>query len=368
MRIVHYYARYLSHSSGVTHAINNWADQARRFGHDVQIWSAATTTAGTDDYVDVTLSRTIPHLGRGRTSWIPIGLVSRINRNDWLYLHEGWTISNLVAATVGRIKGATVIAMPHGAYEPGITSAMRDFWGIRGRLERLTLRMCHVVHVFYPGEVEVISTFAPRTHRFITVPNGGPDPVEQAPWQGGGDFFVWIGRFDIKHKGLDNLLRFWSLLAQPRPRLVLAGPDHLGGRGVLTELVRDLGLSDDVEIRGRVSGAEKAFLLAESRGYIHPSRWESCSITLLEFLSAGTPCLVSKTVHAADALQPDHVLIAADFESTDADASREAVAALDRNVDLGARARRWATDKGSWPAVGDEYALVLESTAKALSA
>ena len=368
MRIIHYYARYLSHTSGVTDAINNWAEQARRVGHDVGIWSAPTVTAGTDDYVDVTMSRTIPHLGRNRTTWIPIGLVSRIKRNDWLYLHEGWTISNLVAATIGRVKGATVVAMPHGVYEPGITSAMRDRWGIRSRLERLTLRMCHVVHVFYPGEVEVISTFAPHTERFITVPNGGPDPDQQAPWQGGGDFFVWIGRFDIKHKGLDNLLRFWAQLAQPRPRLILAGPDHLGGRGVLTELVRSLGLTEDVEIRGRVTGMEKALLLTESRGYIHPSRWESCSITLLEFLSAGTPCLVSESVHAADALLPEHVLIPADFESTDADRNRQAISTLDRNAALGARARSWAINKGSWPAVGDEYARVLESTARALGA
>ncbi len=368
MRIVHYYARYLSHTSGVTDSINNWAKQAGRFGHDVEIWSAKTITTGADDYVDVTMSRTIPHLGRSRTSWVPVGLVSRIKRGDWLYLHEGWTVSNLAAAAIGRVKGARVIAMPHGVYEPGVTMAMRDKWGIRGRLERLTLRMCHVVHVFYPGEVEVVRAFAPHTGRFITVPNGSPDPDSQGQWQGDGDFFVWIGRFDIEHKGLDNLLRFWAQLAAPRPRLVLAGPDHFGGRAVLTDMVRQLGLEDEVEIRGRVSGAEKSSLLIESRGYIHPSRWESCSITLLEFLSSGTPCLVSKSVHAVDALQSDHVLIAADFESSDAVASREVMDALDRNEALGARARNWAQHKGSWPAVGGEYARILESTAKALSA
>ena len=117
MRIVHYYARYLTHASGVTESINNWAEQSRRFGHDVEIWSAPATTVGSNDYIAADISRKIPHLGRGRISWIPVGLITRIKRGDWLYLHEGWTVSNLTAAAIGRLKGATVLLITHALDE-----------------------------------------------------------------------------------------------------------------------------------------------------------------------------------------------------------------------------------------------------------
>jgi glycosyltransferase involved in cell wall biosynthesis len=147
----------------------------------------------------------------------------------------------------------------------------------------------------------------------------------------------------------------------------MAGPDHLGGKTVVVELIRTLGLVGEVEVRGRVSGADKQALLTESRGYLHPSRWESCSITLLEFLSAGTPCLASDSIHATNALAPSEVLIAADFESGRPEAARTVLAELDKNSALGTRARNWATESGSWPAVGRKYASLLDKTAKALA-
>ncbi len=63
--------------------------------------------------------------------------------------------------------------------------------------------------------------------------------------------------------------------------------------------MRELDLTDCVTIRGSVAGAEKHQLMVHARGYVHSSRWDACSMVLLEFMARGTPCLINSSVHAA---------------------------------------------------------------------
>jgi glycosyltransferase involved in cell wall biosynthesis len=268
-------------------------------------------------------------------------------------LHEGWVLSNVVAAVIAKLRRVPFIVVPHGVYERGIIDATKDMGGVRSRAERWTLRNAAAVHVFYPGEADVVQALDPRVSSFIVHPNGAP--VSDLAWDGGGDSYIWIGRFDPHHKGLDNLVRAWSQLAEPRPKLVLAGPDFRGGRDQIAALVVQLGLEETVSIRGRVSGEEKHALMRGARAYVHPSRWESCSIMLLEMLGVGVPCVVSHSIHAADELGPAGVVLVADFTADAADLA-DVLAEADRNADLGIRARKWVDGEGSWEAVGPDYA------------
>jgi glycosyltransferase involved in cell wall biosynthesis len=351
-RILHYYARYFEHPSGVTDSLNHWALESATADYDVSILAAAPRGGDRNEFA-LEMARTIPHLGRGRGTWIPVGLARELRRGDILFLHEGWVVSNVVAAAIARLRAARIVVMPHGVYESQIVANQRDFLGIRQRLDRWLLRSADVVHVFYSGEKQVVRRFEPKVARFITVPNGTSEVSEESVWRGSGDYFLWIGRFDLFHKGIDNLLRFWKRLPEPRPNLRLVGPDFQNGRATAAELVEQFGLADSVEIGHRVTGQEKDELLANCAAYVHPSRWESCSIMLLEALAAGVPSLISESIHAADELAPTGVLMSVDFtdEKTDASAVLRAVAG---NRELGANAREWAAAAGRWSAVGAE--------------
>ena len=351
----HYYARYLVHPSGVTDSLDHWVQALTMGGVPTDVLCAPVSdrTQG-NEFADADHTRPILHLGWSRKTWVPIGLISRLRRGDTLVLHEGWVLSNVIAAGIAVMKSVRYIVVPHGVYERGIVDAMSDRTGLRTRLERWVLRRASAVHVFYRGEQTVVTAFESRIRRFITVANGAPQPEAATRWTGDGDYFLWIGRFDPHHKGLDNLLRFWAGLTEPRPRLVLAGPDFLHGRQTVRALMKDLDLTESVEVRGRVSGAEKVDLMTHARAYLHPSRWESCSIMLLEMLSAGSPSLISTTIHAASELEPIGVVRSVDFSSP-AVSPDAALAAVDRDLELSRTSAAWASTSGSWNVVGPEY-------------
>lgn len=360
MRVVHYYARYLEHPSGVTDSIENWVRQARRAGHDV-IVLCAPVPVPRELPVDVRGAvRVLPHAGRGRTTWVPRRLGRHVATGDVLYLHEGWVASNVVAARHGRRLGATVVLMPHGVYESGVTSRLRDVVGVRRAAERGVLRRADWIHVFYPSETDLVDAVedravggADRTAATLVLPNGAPEAGDAPRWLGGGGYFLWMGRYDPDHKGLDHLLHRWSELPSPRPRLVLAGPDFRGGRGRTADLVAELGLGDVVEVRRSVRGDDKERLIRGCRAYLHPSRWESCSIMLLEMLAAGVPTLVSATIHAAEPFAAQGVALAHDFGVPGRLGA--SLAAVDENGELGETARKWVAETATWDRVGVAY-------------
>jgi glycosyltransferase involved in cell wall biosynthesis len=356
-RVHHYYARYLEHPSGVTDSIDHWARAAADAGYDTQILSAEPP-AGRGHEKPSSLLRTIAHLGRGRGSYVPLGLLRVLKRGDLLVIHEGWVLSNVVGALSARLRGARLVVMPHGVYERQIVENQRDVLGLRRKLDRAVLRMADAVHVFYVGEQAVLRAVEPRIRQFVTVPNGADPVPDGQAWRGGGRHFLWIGRFDVFHKGLDNLVSAWAQLPEPRPRLILAGPDFQGGRARIATMVQESGLSEAVELRHHVGGAEKSELLTSCRAYIHPSRWESCSIMLLEAMAAGVPSLISRTIHAADELGDEGILDVVDLEDVTGELA-SALTRVDGDREMGERARAWASSIGTWESVGrravDQY-------------
>ncbi len=354
--IYHYYARYLVHPSGVTDSLDHWVKALERSNVKARILCATPRGGSDNEFAQESLTRPVGHLGRGRASWIPVGLLWNLRKRDVLVLHEGWVASNVAAALIARWKSTPYIVVPHGVYESGIVDAIRDPLGIRKRMERWVLRGARAVHVFYEGEKDVVRNLEPEIHTFITIANGAD--AGDVGWSGDGDYFLWIGRFDPHHKGLDNLIRHWANLPAPRPRLIMAGPDFLGGRDEVRTLIEQLALSDSVEVRGRVSGIEKDTLIAGARAYIHPSRWESCSIMLLEALAMGAPALISSSIHAAHELSPR---VLRDFPFDDFAATlSEGLSWVDRNAELSQTAVEWSRGAGSWTTLGEKYSILIE--------
>ncbi|RYC11538.1 glycosyltransferase [Nocardioides zhouii] len=359
-RVIHYYPRFLDHRSGVTESIASWAAIAAT-GGPTEVWVAgerdgAHRDAERLDELGIPLRR-VSHVGRSSRTYLMKWWATNLRRGDILYVHEGWVPSNVLAVRHARRVGATVVAMPHGVYAPQIVDAGRDILGIRARLERHALRRVDAVHLFFPSEVAEVSAVAGAAVPAGVFSNPAPEIDASGAWVGDGDYFVWIGRFVVDHKGLDLLLRGWAELPAPRPRLVLAGPDYLGGRAEVEALVVQLGLGDSVTTRHSVSGPEKEDLMIHARGYVHSSRWDACSMVLLEFMTRGTPCLVNSTVHAA----ADYAAAAAALTFSDVQEFPQRIVELSSDDRLGERAAHHMRAEVSAEALRAPYLAWLES-------
>jgi glycosyltransferase involved in cell wall biosynthesis len=109
--------------------------------------------------------------------------------------------------------------------------------------------------------------------------------------------FLFIGRLDLHHKGLDLLLEAWQI-ASPRLRaanasLTIHGPSVAGSADRLHEMVGDWELGDLVSVEGPVLGEEKARAFSSADVFVHTSRFEGHPIAVLESLSYGLPCLLT---------------------------------------------------------------------------
>lgn len=109
---------------------------------------------------------------------------------------------------------------------------------------------------------------------------------------------------NFRLKGLEPLIRALALLKQGLPgralRLLVAGR---GQRGRYQRLARELGVSDTISFLGPVTGMEHYY--AASDVYVHPTFYDSCSLTVLEALASGLPVVTSRFNGAAEAIQSD---------------------------------------------------------------
>jgi phosphatidylinositol alpha-mannosyltransferase len=119
-----------------------------------------------------------------------------------------------------------------------------------------------------------------------------PRPDGLDPAVGPGRYLLFIGRFSHR-KGVDTLLKALSLLPPAGGvELVIAGSGDL--RAAIEQDVRERQLADRVRLVGRVSGAEKSYLLQNAMAVVMPSRgWEAFPLVVLEAYAAGRPVVAS---------------------------------------------------------------------------
>lgn len=130
---------------------------------------------------------------------------------------------------------------------------------------------------------EAIRGFGVPASKIEIVSNG----VDEFFSPGGeeGDFILFVGTLEPR-KGLEHLVRAWSSLPEPRPRLVLCGD-----RGWRTPVDKLPG----IEWTGFVSRERLRELYRTARLFVYPSLYEGFGIPPLEALACGAPVVATRT-------------------------------------------------------------------------
>lgn len=117
----------------------------------------------------------------------------------------------------------------------------------------------------------------------------------------------FIGRSDIYQKGIDRVLKGFSLFVnsqndRDKISLIIIGPADPDSDQKRHDLCRELKLvaGSQVVFAGRVEESQRNQLLSTSRAYIHLSRFEGFGLSVVQALSASKPVIVSKQVPTSD--------------------------------------------------------------------
>ncbi len=161
-----------------------------------------------------------------------------------------------------------------------------------------------------------------RRGRTVVIPNAVPRPATVHAWPDGSALtLVGVGGL-IARKGPDVAVRTVAALRDrgEDARLLWAGDGPM--REPLLSLAAQLGISEHVELRGRISPAQVEGLLAEADVFISPTRMETFGVAIAEALVAGRPVVVSASGEQASFVsEPDGVLV----DEWSADAYADAV-------------------------------------------
>lgn len=165
--------------------------------------------------------------------------------------------------------------------------------------------------------------------------------------------FTYVGRLEVKIKGIDLLIK---AIAEEKKDLSakdyefkIYGPDLYGQGDEIRKLIVNNDVGSVLSLNSEIFGTEKENVLLASDIFIQTSRTEGMPMGILEALSYGIPCLVTKGTGLGDLIQKyDAGWVA---ETNAEDIARVLTVAIQEKAlypQKGANARRLVEENFSW--------------------
>ncbi|MCU0430086.1 MAG: glycosyltransferase family 4 protein [Cytophagaceae bacterium] len=227
-------------------------------------------------------------------------------KTTFFHLHGGfipyyWWIMLLL-----KISRKKYCLSSHGCYS---TMAMKKSHWLKRLyligLEKIMLRSAAFVHCLSEEEVQHLQKLVPGLPHCLTLRNGQQYqsielslPLEETMYH------VYCGRMSQHHKGLDLLLKAFSLYKktyQGMGKLKMIGDGE--DLSALKKLSRDLEIAEFIEWKGALFGEEKKKELLSASVFYHTSRHEGIPMAPLEAANIGIPLIVSKETNIAQQVQ-----------------------------------------------------------------
>jgi glycosyltransferase involved in cell wall biosynthesis len=176
-----------------------------------------------------------------------------------------------------------------------------------------------------------------------------------------GVVLLFVGDIKTSRKNLDTLLR--ALAVAPGCTLAVVGATN---GSPYPRLAAELGLGDRVKFLG--FRRDVAALMRAADAFVFPSRYEACSLVLLEAAAAGLPVIAGRRTGGAELLNAQCSVLLDDVDDVAelAAALRRVVGNPEKRASMGVAARRVA-ERCTWAAMAAEYlAIYRELCAPAL--
>ncbi len=226
-------------------------------------------------------------------------LPAPFDKPDIIIFHEIYYPKFLSIAKKARRKNIPYIIIPHGSMAKQAQKNKR-LKKVLGNILFFNKFMNGAAAIQYLSEDEKNRSF--RNFPCFVSTNGLNMPTQQKEkFNEDKLVFSYIGRYDTHIKGLDLLID----AIKQKEQLVrnndcvfnLYGPQndyYIDNINSLKAIIEEKGLSDIVIINGPVLGEEKKNILLSTDVFIQCSRTEGMPMGILEAMSYGIPCLITK--------------------------------------------------------------------------
>ena len=235
------------------------------------------------------------------TQW----LFQHVSEYDVVHTNALFCYPNLITYLACLYHQIPYIVVPHGMLEPWALShkAHRKLWYYYV-IEKPALNRASAIQMLATPELENIKPLQLRATTF-TLPNGIhrsdfeqlPDVeifYQRFPETRGKRVVLFLGRIDPK-KGLDLLGPAFARIHKQfsDTHLVVAGPDNIGFLPTALSYFVAAGCQNAVTFTGMLSGELKYAALAAATIYVAPSYSEGFSMSVLEGMASGLPCVIT---------------------------------------------------------------------------
>lgn len=176
---------------------------------------------------------------------------------------------------------------------------------------------------------------------------------------------VYIGRLEIHIKGLDLMLEAIASVAdfmrEKSATLNIYGPEILNWTEEINSIISEKSIGDIVKLNSAITGYEKEKVLLESDIFMQTSRTEGMPMSILEAMSYGIPCLITKGTNMGDfAEQHNSGWVAETNAESIAETIKKAILDRENWKNKSFNARNLVEKEFSWEKVSSETVKVYE--------
>ena len=310
---------------GTTKVVTEIAQEIGSLGWDLDL---VTTNANDRDILDIPLQIWIKQKNyrvQYFSAWHRRDLIFSLSLIKWLWqncnnydlVHTNTIFSPLISFIhlICHHKQIPYLVTPHGMLEPWALSyknwKKKHYYNF---FEKPLLKKANAIQTLASSEAKNIQQNLGLLHT-VTIPNGIhiqeykslPNPhifYQQFPQTINKTLILFLGRIDPK-KGLDLLAPAFGKTHQnfPNTHLVIAGPDSINFMPTVEKYFKDAGCRDTVTFTGMLTGNLKLAALAAADLYVAPSYSEGFSMSVLEGMASGLPCIITKGCNFPEAAE-----------------------------------------------------------------
>lgn len=167
---------------------------------------------------------------------------------------------------------------------------------------------------------------------------------------------TFIGRYDIKHKGLDILTEAVSSmkfdLRRYNIKINLFGSDYNNGKKYINNKIEEKKIGDILCVNNAVFNEDKISVLENTDIFLSPSRFEGHPMAVVEAMAYGIPCIITKGTNMIEILHEYNAGWTAETNAKSlAETIRIAISDKPSIERKGGNAKKLAKENYSWEAL-----------------